>query len=374
MDDSHLRQCLLLHSIPGLKDAQLCALLLHYGSPAAICASNTHEWRALGVERAVRASARLALRLGYHPRAAADIDKQLELLQRSHACILAVSDAAYPPLLRAIHDPPPLLYLRGDADLLQQAQLAVVGSRRATPAGLRATQELALAAARSGLVITSGLAIGVDGAAHRAALDAQCPTIAVMATGIEQIYPVRHRQLGDVIPVSGCLVTEFPPGMPPLRENFPRRNRVVTGLALGTLVVEAALPSGSLISAGSALEQGREVFALPWSIHHQGGAGCLQLLKDGAHLVLSFEDILDELGPIRGLQRDLILPEPGSSEACDELEPELSRLLHLVGYEVIGARDLVQLSALPVARIMAGLSMLELRGLVSRCEGGYVRR
>ena len=261
------------------------------------------------------------------------------------------------------------MYVRGNPAVLGQAQLAVVGARQASPAGLRAAQELAATVASAGLVITSGLAIGIDGAAHRGALQAGCPTVAVMATGIERIYPSRHRALAAEIEASGCLVSEFAPGAPPLREHFPRRNRVVTGLSLGTLVVEAALPSGSLISAQSALEQNREVFALPWSVYHTGGAGCLKLLREGAHLVLEAVDLLDELGPAGQAQGELFTRE----QALPSLSDEQARLLHLVGYEVVQARDLVQLAALPVARIMAGLSALELKGLVVRCEGGYVR-
>ena len=294
---------------------------------------------------------------------------QLGCLVESAVTVLPLSSAAYPALLRSIHDPPPFLYVRGNPDLLGQAQLAVVGARRASPAGLRAAQELAAAVASAGLLITSGLAIGIDGAAHRGALQAGCPTVAVMATGIERIYPARHRALAAEVEAAGCLVSEFAPGTPPLREHFPRRNRVVTGLSLGTLVVEAALPSGSLISAQSALEQNREVFALPWSVYHAGGAGCLKLLREGAHLVLEVADLLDELGPAGQAQGERFAP----AEALPARSDEQARLLQLVGYEIVQARDLVNLAALPVARIMAGLSALELKGLVVRCEGGYVR-
>ena len=204
-----------------------------------------------------------------------NVAKAKEAAQAAGAIALAIDDERYPPLLRVIHDPPPLLYVRGDPAVLQEPHLAVVGSRRASPAGLRVAQILTGQVARAGLHICSGLALGIDGAAHRGALEAGGKSVAVMATGIDTIYPHRHLALAAQLEQAGCLVTEFPPGTPPLRQNFPKRNRIISGLSLGVLVVEAALPSGSLITAGAALEQGREVFALPWSMLHDGGRGCL---------------------------------------------------------------------------------------------------
>jgi DNA processing protein len=370
MDSQYLRQCLLLHGLPHFTDNILRTLLLHYGGPAEILRSNPADWRQLSVPAAAQASARLAFSRGRHPSSPADPDQQLDRLQQCKATIIHIADPVYPALLRAIHDPPPLLYVRGDAQHLQQALLAVVGSRKPTPAGLRAAGDLSALLVEAGLHVCSGLAIGIDGAAHRGALDGGGATVAVMATGIETVYPARHRALAAEIVESGCLVSEFPPGMPPLRENFPRRNRVVTGLSLGTLVVEAALPSGSLISATSALEQGREVFALPWSVYHAGGRGCLRLLRDGARMVLGVEDILAELGPLYGLQQDLF-ERSSSGEAV--LAADEKRILDLVGYEMVPVDTLVQMAALPVPRVLAELSALELKGLVVRCEGGYIR-
>jgi DNA processing protein len=284
---------------------------------------------------------------------------------------LAISDERYPSLLRTIHDPPPLLYVRGDLQLLQQPQIAVVGSRRASPAGLRLAESLSGQLVAAGLHICSGMALGIDGAAHRGALGAGGKSIAVMATGIEQLYPARHRHLAGELLQAGCLVTEFPPGTPPRRPNFPQRNRIISGLSLGVLVVEAALPSGSLITAGTALEQGREVFALPWSMLHEGGAGCLRLLRDGAKMVQGLEDILEELGPLYTLQQDLFSP-PAQSAGQQE-DPVTSSVLDMVGYEAITADELIQRSPLPVARVLADLSALELAGRIERCAGGYIR-
>ena len=282
---------------------------------------------------------------------------------------ITITDERYPPLLRTIHDPPPLLYVRGDPAILQEAQMAVVGSRRASPAGQRIAEALCGQLARAGLHICSGLALGIDGAAHRGALGAGGKSVAVMATGIDRIYPSRHRSLAGELEQAGCLVTEFPPGTPPQRQNFPRRNRIISGLSLGVLVVEAALPSGSLITAGTALEQGREVFALPWSMLHEGGKGCLRLLRDGAKMVQTIEDILEELGPLHTLQQDLFKPaqeqEGGPRNA--------SGLLDLVGFEVTTLDQLVQRSCQPVAAVLSELSVLELGGQIARCAGGYIR-
>jgi DNA processing protein len=205
--------------------------------------------------------------------------------------------------------------------------------------------------------------------------------VAVLGTGIDSIYPVRHQQLGEQIATRGCLVSEFPPGTPPLPHNFPRRNRIISGLALGVLVVEAALPSGSLITAGTATEQGREVFALPWSIAHTGGAGCLRLLRDGAKMVLCIDDVLEELDPLyplymdrEPLLREPLLREPPFPEvstAEDEASPP--QLLDLLGYESASVDQLVEASGLSAAEVMSGLSALELAGKVCRCPGGYMR-
>jgi DNA processing protein len=283
------------------------------------------------------------------------------------ATVVGFDDDNYPPLLREIRDPPRLLYARGNSDLLREAQLAVVGSRRASAAAIRVAESLSGDLAQAGLHISSGLARGVDGAAHRGALAASGRTIAVMATGIERVYPSRHRGLAEEIARSGCLVTELPPGTPLRRHNFPVRNRIISGMSLGVLVVEAALPSGSLITAGTALEQGREVFALPWSPLHGGGSGCLQLIRDGAKMVQGAEDILEELGPLYRTMRSAAgISPPGP-------QPD-SWLLDLVGFEVVALDALVERSARPVAQVMAELSALEIAGVVERASGGYIRR
>jgi DNA processing protein len=287
----------------------------------------------------------------------------------SDLTVLAIDDQGYPPLLREIHDPPPLLYVRGDPAVLSQPLLAVVGSRRASPGGLRLAELLSGQLASAGLHICSGLAQGVDGAAHRGALAVGGKSVAVMATGIDRIYPRRHRGLATELVQAGCLVTEFPPGTLPHQYHFPKRNRIISGLSLGVLVVEAALPSGSLITAATATEQGREVFALPWSMLHAGGSGCLQLIRDGAKMVREIEDILEELGPLYAKQRDGAVNALPATQAmsCN------SWLLPLVGFEVISLDTLVQRSARPVSQVLGELSALELAGQVALVAGGYIR-
>jgi DNA processing protein len=287
--------------------------------------------------------------------------------------IIPISDERYPPLLRTICDPPDRLYVRGDPSLLSEPQLALVGSRRASAAGLRAARLFSGQAVAAGLHVCSGLALGIDGASHRGALAAGGKSIAVMATGIDQVYPARHRELADDLLQAGCLVTEFAPGMPPHRGNFPRRNRIISGLSLGVLVVEAALPSGSLITAGTALEQGREVFALPWSMLHKGGAGCLHLIRDGVKMVQRIDDVLEELGPLYALQQELFVNEGLDQAASVELSAGQRSLLRLVGFEAVSLEELVGLSGKPVERLLVELSSLELAGLVVRCPGGYIR-
>lgn len=286
------------------------------------------------------------------------------------AIAIDIDDERYPALLRAIYDPPPLLYVRGDPAPLLEAQLAVVGSRRASAAAMRLAQALSSQLVKTGLHICSGLALGVDGAAHLGALEGGGKSVAVMATGIDSVYPRRHQMLAGQLQQTGCLVTEFSPGTPPLRQNFPKRNRIISGLSLGVLVVEAALPSGSLITAGTAMEQGREVFALPWSILHEGGRGCLKLIRDGAKMVQDANDILEELGPLYALQQ---ASYAAVSAGSPHMAPRRSWLLALVGFEAVALDELVKCSGRPVGQVLAELSALELAGQVTRTAGGFIR-
>ncbi|MEZ5568409.1 MAG: DNA-processing protein DprA [Halioglobus sp.] len=290
---------------------------------------------------------------------------------RAPAMLVRRKDAGYPPLLSSIHDPPEALHVRGNPAALLQPHLAIVGSRRASSAGLRLASQLAGGLADAGLVVCSGLALGIDGAAHAGALAAGGVTVAIMATGIDTVYPRRHRALAARLAEKGCLVTEFPPGTPPRREHFPQRNRIISGLSLGVLVVEATPGSGSLITARAALEQGREVFALPWSALHQGGRGCLQLLRDGAKMVERVEDVLEELGPLYRLHSEALSTARVDPTAADMVAP--SPLLRLIGFETTSLDQLVTDSGTPVADVLRELAALELSGVVARVPGGYIR-
>jgi DNA processing protein len=370
METSDLRACLLLHSVPTLSNKMLVDLLRHFGTPSGVLDSRSADWINNGLPPEVTRDLELARRQGVHPGCPVPIETQLGLLTAANASALMLTDRRYPPLLATIFNPPAILYYRGDPSVMLHPLLAMVGSRKASPSGLRVAVELASSAASVGLGICSGLALGIDSAAHRGALAGEGSTLAVMATGIEQVYPRRHQRLAEEILEQGCLLTEFPPGSPPLRHNFPRRNRIISGLSLATVVVEAALPSGSLLTAGSAMEQGREVFAVPWSIHHRNGRGCLRLLRDGAGMVESVEDVLAELGPMYQLQQDLFKTAVAPR---GDLSAGRTRLLELVGFEATSVDVLAAHSGQPVARVLSSMSELELAGLVARQAAGYIR-
>jgi DNA processing protein len=277
--------------------------------------------------------------------------------------VITLGDAAYPSLLLETADPPLLLYAQGRVGLLQAASIAVVGSRNPSAQGSDNARAFAKHLSQAGLTVVSGLALGIDGAAHDGALGGAGSTIAVMGTGADRIYPARHRALAHRIAAEGLLLTEFEIGTPPLAENFPQRNRIIAGLARGTLVVEAALPSGSLSTARAALEAGREVFAIPGSIHSPQSRGCHALIKQGAKLVESAEDITSEL------QWKVGRPPVGHIE-----EPKDSPLLAALGHEPTTLDALGARTGMSAADLSAQLLELELDGRVARLPGGLFQR
>ncbi len=281
------------------------------------------------------------------------------------------TDADYPPLLREIPDPPIALYVLGNRAALTSPQLAIVGSRNPTPAGLANAQAFARALAAAGLTVTSGLALGIDGAAHRGALDGGGATIAVCGTGLDRVYPARHRELAHAIVGNGALISEFALGTSPLPHNFPIRNRLISGLALGTLVVEAALESGSLITARLALEQGREVFAIPGSIHAPQSRGCHALIRQGAKLVENANDVLEELGALAQFARQ---HAPTSATTTSALSVEAARLLDHLGHDPETLDALIERSGLTADVVSSMLGALELEGLVAAMPGGRFQR
>ncbi|MGZ5035510.1 MAG: DNA-processing protein DprA [Usitatibacter sp.] len=293
------------------------------------------------------------------------VDAALRWLARPNRRLLALGDADYPQALASIHDPPWVLYVEGRAELLRRPALAIVGSRNATPQGLRDSEAFAKSLSDAGLVIVSGLALGIDAAAHRGGLAARASSIAVMGTGADLVYPRGNRALAQCLATDGCLVSEFPMRTPPLPGNFPQRNRVISGLSRGVLVVEAAFPSGSLNTARSALDQGREVFAVPGSIHSPLSKGCHWLLKEGAKLVESAEDVLAELGIESG---------GDAKESPGERVVERDPVLDEMGYGPASVDQLAQRTRLDAAKLAAHLSRLEIAGHVRALPGGWFQR
>jgi DNA processing protein len=278
--------------------------------------------------------------------------------------VLTLADAEYPRALLQTPDPPPLIYVKGRLDLLNRAAFAIVGSRNATAQGKTTAESFAHALSDAGLTIISGLALGIDAAAHRGALEGAGSTIAVIGTGLDKVYPARNRELAHAIAQKGAIISEFPLGTPPLAANFPRRNRIISGMTLGCLVVEAATSSGSLITARIANELGKDVFAIPGSIHSTLSKGCHALIKQGAKLVDDAADILDELR----------LPVPAGVRAKDDSGTSSHPLLAHLGYDPCDIDTLAGRAGLPVHEVSAALTVLEIEGVVAPLPGGLWQR
>ena len=301
------------------------------------------------------------------------VEQDLQWFAESDRHILTLNDPRYPELLKQIADPPSLLFVQGDVSLLSQWQIALVGSRNPSASGRDTAFEFSRYIAQGGLTITSGLAMGIDAAAHQGALAAQGKTIAVIGTGLDLVYPAKHKSLADDITTTGAIVSEFPLGTAPRAENFPRRNRIISGLSLGTLVVEAAVRSGSLITARMALEQGREVFAIPGSIHNPLSRGCHQMIREGAKLVEKAEDVLEELGALAGFQLDLG-SEQSSAELAQDEDSDYQILFEHLGYDPIQIDSLIERCGLTADIVSSMLLLLELQGQIESLPGGrYVR-
>jgi DNA processing protein len=367
-DDRH--QWLALYRAPGAGTRTLHGLLAHFADPAAVLAAGRDELLAAGLKNATVDYLR-------EPDWRA-VEQDLAWLESGGNRLITVRDPDYPALLAAIADPPLVLFTHGDTDYLHQPQLAIVGSRNPSRDGIALAKDFATWLGDRGLVICSGLAAGIDAAAHLGALNSGAGTVAVTGTGLDRVYPARHRELAHRIADNGVLVSEFPPGTPPLAANFPRRNRIISGLSLGTLVVEAALHSGSLITARQATEQGREVFALPGSIHNPLARGCHALIREGAKLVESGAHILEELADLLQLpeaQRHAEPPGPaGDAGRSARLGPEYHEFLELMGFEPVTIDELVRRSGLTPEQVSSMLLMLELEDQVYAGAGGRYTR
>ncbi len=293
-----------------------------------------------------------------------------EWLQDPQHHLIARGDDSFPELLDQIPGPPKKLYINGNPDVLHLPALAIVGSRNPTQAGARNAYEFARHLGSCGFCIVSGLAQGIDAAAHRGALDAGAATVAFLGHGIDRVYPAANRELAHLIAGSGALVSEFPLGMQPRKELFPQRNRLISGVSLGTLVVEAARRSGSLITARLSSEQGREIFAIPGSIHNPLTRGCHQLIRQGAKLVETADDIVDELAPLVGHLLQSTVESTANDTPPVTDEQEYLRLKKFLSHDPIGIDELATNSGLTIDQVSSMLLILELEGDVESLSGG----
>lgn len=367
-DDAGLRELCTLARAPCIPPAVLGPALDAAGSLGRLLQWSPQQLRAAGF------SERAALALAHPPRE--------RLAADARACralalqVIGPGSPRFPPLLAAIPDPPNVLFVRGDPDVLRHPQVAIVGSRRPTALGERTARDLAYGLARRGAVITSGFALGIDAAGHAGALAAGGRTVAVCGAGLDVRYPREHGPLGQRIAERGALVSEFPPGTPPLRNHFVRRNRLISGLAHGVVVVEAARRSGSLSTARLAGEQGREVFAVPGSIHSALSAGCHQLIRHGAALVEGVDDVLAELNQFQSnhtVTKPQRAPRPAPGSA-GRLDNPAEILLDALGFVPTSVDALIASTGFPGAVLSALLLELELQGLVAAVPGGRYRR
>lgn len=377
-EDNNLADWVALWRVKGIGCSHYKKLLNSFSSPSHALNASGQQLKKAGLKD------KLISNITAQTLVAADPDMQwLQASDQHH--ILTIDDPRYPQLLKEIPVSPPLLYVHGNADLLNDPQLAIVGSRNPTQGGQNNSYEFSKYLSSTGICITSGLALGIDGLAHKGALDAGGVTIAVIATGIDRVYPARHRDLAHRIVANGAIVSELPIGVSPLAKNFPRRNRIISGMSLGTLVVEAALRSGSLISARYASEQGREVFAIPGSIHNPLARGCHQLIRQGAKLIETAEHILEELAP--QLENILLketnkpdhhhatpINQSGDTITSTPLDADQRLILETMGYDPISIDQLVIQTGLTAEVLSSILLLLELNGLIAASgRGSYTK-
>ena len=369
MDSTQI--CLRLALISGIGPTKAQRLLGHFDNPADLFALSVAQLREAGLSQ----SQAEALKAGPDP---AHLEAALSWAEVPGNHLLPITARTYPQTLHDLADPPPMLFVTGDVDVLHTAQLAIVGTRNPTPGAARTAREFAHALGTAGLTITSGLALGIDGESHRGALEARALTIAVMGTGPDRIYPASHRDLAhQIVDSGGVLVTEFAPGVGVHASQFPRRNRLISALSIGTLVVEAATKSGSLITARLSGELGREVLAIPGSIHNPLSRGCHRLIREGAKLVETATDVLEELG---GRIGPLIIPgeepaiPPETADVPADLDEDYQRLLACLDYAPTPIDQLVECCGLPAGAVASMLLSLELQGLAESAGANrYIR-
>lgn len=360
-----------LQMVPGVGSVTIRRLVDHFGSPEAVLSAGAS---ALNAVRWLSPRVKDAILVGPDRHA---LERGMETLTGINAWALTYLDAQYPKTLAQIPDPPAVLYGLGDPDRLRGRSIAIVGSRKASPYGIRAARELSSALAERGVTVVSGMAPGIDTAAHEAVLQAGGVTIAVKGCGIDVPYPRHDRFFIERMASNGAIITEFPPGVTPEPRNFPIRNRIISGLCLGVVIIEASMKSGSLITASCALEQGREVMAVPGSIYSNGSVGSHWLIKQGARLVENATDILEVLdGPCmsNGAIAGPGLIEERSGRPAMPLEHEEELLFNMLGAYPIHIDELADLSGLSVAQVSAILIQLELKDIVQALPGQMYQR
>jgi len=359
----------LLNQIKGLGYSRISSLLEYYGDVTSIFKQNSFP---------VQLRIPLAVQQELKNPNISTIEKDLRWLEKDNNHILCIDSDLYPPLLKQTDSPPPLLYITGNPHTLLQAQLAVVGSRNASVIGLRNTQAFCTDLAKNGLTITSGMALGVDGAAHKAALEAKGTTIAVMGTGLDNVYPPKHRDLAHQIAQTGALISEFPIGTKPNAYNFPRRNRIICGLSLGTLVIEASLKSGTLITARQTMEINRPVMAIPGSIHSPMVKGCHLLIKQGAKLIESAGEIMEELTPLAqslSLQIKEKLAQVDKGDSINQPDDsEHQKVLGCINYDATSLDEIMLKSQFNAQEISSILLILELENKIKAMPGAHYIR
>jgi len=386
---------LVLHRLPEVGPVTYSCLIEHFGSAESVLSQSRHQ-----LEPLLKPSTLQAIVDFQHNQEASSIAQQvlkdLEWLDaQPNAHVLKLGDAEYPALLSQTPKPPPILFVRGDLACLNLPQLAIVGSRNPSGGGAENAHRFAQYLAANGFAITSGLALGVDAAAHEGALMAQGKTVAVMGTGIDKIYPARHRSLAQtIVEAGGALVSEFPLGTGAQAAHFPQRNRIISGLSWGVLVVEAAIQSGSLITAKAALQQNREVFAIPGSIHNPLARGCHQLIRQGATLVETAADIVEQLDGMLSYQRQALVQSQRKRTLKSKitiiannvdimpakLEQDITglslgeqQLIKAMGFDPVTIDELIERTDGSVGSLMAQLVGLEIKGFVQQIGAGYQR-
>ncbi|MFK5914609.1 MAG: DNA-processing protein DprA [Woeseiaceae bacterium] len=376
--EKNLRHWLALSHVPQLGPVRLRSLLEIFKTPSAVFDAGLSAWQ----------EAKLSEKLCQHLLDLdwEKVDADLEWVQQENASILTLDDPYYPPLLKNILDAPPILYVLGQKEILSLPQIAIVGSRNPSHSGEEIARQFGAYLTSMGLTVTSGMAMGIDAAAHTGALETMDKelqghgfTVAVTGTGLDRVYPAKNCEIAHKIAENGVLVSEYAPGTPPIPSNFPRRNRIISGLSVGTLVVEAALQSGSLITARLAVEQGREVFAVPGSIHQPLAKGCHRLIRDGAKLVETAQHIIEELGSLVDVSTHQAAAneqksddvEPEESPSILNVDEEYQQVFKCIDFEPTSVDKVVERSGLTADAVCSMLLVLELQGYIKALSGGY---